>query len=407
MFRTLYRRLLVVILAFEAAYQTRLRLPLERVFYLDPATKTLLAGFAVLAYLAIAVWFGVYDRLDAGNPRVIFRGVLQQCLLGTASVVLFQYLLRRDVSRVFLLLFGAYGALFLGLFRLFSDRLARLARREFGAKHYVVVVGVGERARRLAEALEASSRYGIRLIGFLSETPREEPAEVCLQARYPVFPPGQLQRLLREQVVDEVLFAVEGQQFAELEEVFLTCDEEGVRTRVAVDFFPHVNSTVYLDRFGQVPLLTFSAAPHDEIRLMVKRLTDVAVSALALALLSPLLALVALLVRLTSPGPAIFRQVRCGLNGRKFVLYKFRSMCKEAEQLQPALAHLSDKETAFKMLEDPRLTSLGRFLRKFSIDELPQFWNVLRGDMSLVGPRPSVPEEVGRASCRERVLYTV
>jgi lipopolysaccharide/colanic/teichoic acid biosynthesis glycosyltransferase len=127
---------------------------------------------------------------------------------------------------------------------------------------------------------------------------------------------------------------------------------------------------------------------------MLKRALDVAGAFVGLVVLFPFLVLIALLVRLTSPGPAIFSQVRCGLNGRRFVLYKFRSMCLDAERQKAALAHMNDKTTAFKMRDDPRLTPIGRYLRKFSIDEWPQLWNVLRGDMSLVGPRPSILEEV-------------
>jgi lipopolysaccharide/colanic/teichoic acid biosynthesis glycosyltransferase len=119
----------------------------------------------------------------------------------------------------------------------------------------------------------------------------------------------------------------------------------------------------------------------------------VGVAAAGLLVLSPLMALIAVAIRLTSPGPAIFRQERCGLNGRRFRFYKFRSMCHNAEELKDALAHLSTRETAFKIPDDPRLTGLGRYLRKFSIDEWPQLWNVLRGDMSLVGPRPALPDE--------------
>jgi lipopolysaccharide/colanic/teichoic acid biosynthesis glycosyltransferase len=104
--------------------------------------------------------------------------------------------------------------------------------------------------------------------------------------------------------------------------------------------------------------------------------------------------LIAAAIRFTAPVPAIFRQVRCGLNGRRFLFYKFRSMCENAEALKAGLAHLNTRQTAFKIPDDPRLTPVGRFLRKFSIDEWPQLWNVLRGDMSLVGPRPAVPGEV-------------
>ena len=165
---------------------------------------------------------------------------------------------------------------------------------------------------------------------------------------------------------------------------------------MAVDFFPHVNSTVTLDRFGATPLLTFSAAPYDEIRLLLKRAIDVVILAAAgLVVLAPLMAGVAILVRVTSPGPAIFRQVRCGLNGRRFLFYKFRSMCHNAEELKAGLVHLNARdEVVFKIPDDPRLTRIGRYLRKFSVDEWPQLWNVLRGDMSLVGPRPAIPSEV-------------
>ena len=380
-------------LAFEAAYQTRLHLPLERAFYLVVPTKALLVGFSVLVWLGIGLWLGVYDKLDSGHPKTILRDSFRQCLLGGASVVLFQYLLRLDLSRPFLLLFGAYSWVLLCSFRLAAGRLVGVIRKEFGAPHYVMVVGLGERARRLGETLERSAHYGIRLVGFLNDE-RAGPAEMQLGDTYKVYPLGELPELLRRQVIDEVVFVVGSEKLSELEDVFLVCDEEGVRTRVAVDFFPHVNSTVYLERLGVTPLLTFSAAPHDEIRLLFKRAMDVAGSALALALLSPFMALVALLIRLTSPGPAIFRQQRCGLNGRRFVLYKFRSMVENADRMKESLRHLSQRETAFKIANDPRLTPVGRWLRKFSIDEWPQLWNVLKGDMSLVGPRPAVPEEV-------------
>ena len=165
--------------------------------------------------------------------------------------------------------------------------------------------------------------------------------------------------MLRNHVIDEIIFAVDSRRLAELEEVLLACDEEGVRTRVAVDFFPHVNSQVYLDRLGTSPLLTFSATPHDEIRLLVKRVTDIVVAAALLIPLLPVMLAVALIIRLTSPGPAIFRQERCGLNGRRFVFYKFRSMCENAEAMRDSLEHLSERRLAFKLPNDPRLTPRG------------------------------------------------
>ena len=388
--------IILATLAFEAAYQTRAVLHLERTFYLTVERKALVLGFALVAWVAIGLWLGVYEKLDSGHPRVILRDTARQCASGALCLVLFEYVLRLDLSRFFLGLFSAYAWVLLLMFRLTAGRLVGVIRREFAAPHYVMVVGTGERAIRMAEALEQSAEYGVRLRGFLSEQSENAPAEIALGALYTVQPIGELPSILRQHVVDEIIFAVGSESLANLEEVFLLCDEEGVRTRVAVDFFPHVNSTVSLDRFGSTPLLTFTAAPYDEIRLLVKRLTDIAIAAAGMVALAPFVAVIAVLIRLTSPGPVIFRQVRCGLNGRRFLFYKFRSMCQNAEELRPALEHLNTRETVFKIPHDPRLTSIGRYLRKFSIDEWPQLWNVLRGDMSLVGPRPAVPSEVDR-----------
>jgi exopolysaccharide biosynthesis polyprenyl glycosylphosphotransferase len=387
---------LLVALAFAAAYQTRAVLPLEHEFFLTPDKSVLVLGFSVMAWVLIGLSMEVYEKLDAGHPLIILRDSARQCTYGALCLIVFEYVLRLDLSRFFLLLFSAYAWVLLLIFRLLAGRLVGLIRREFGAPHYVMVVGTGERAVRLARGLERSGDYGIRLRGFLAES-AGAPASITLGQAYPVRPIRELTSVLQEHVVDEIIFAVGSESLAELEEVFLLCDEEGVRTRVAVDFFPHVNSTVSLERFGATPLLTFSAAPYDEIRLLLKRFTDMVIAGAGLVVLSPFMAAVALLVRLTSPGPAIFSQVRCGLNGRRFTFYKFRSMCRDAEEMKAAIAHLNTRDgVVFKIPHDPRLTPIGRYLRKFSIDEWPQLWNVLRGDMSLVGPRPAVPDEVDR-----------
>jgi exopolysaccharide biosynthesis polyprenyl glycosylphosphotransferase len=385
---------ILIAIAFLAAYQTRTRLHFDKVlyfrFYIDFPIATLLLVISILCWLAIGYWFNIYEKLDSAHPNVVLRDTLRQCFLGAICVVLAQYILRLDLSRFFIGLFAAYAWILLCLFRINAARVIGAVRKRFGSAHFVMVVGSSERARHLGEALERSTDYGIRLVGFLDE----EPGEVQLSQTYEQFPLSRLQELLRRRVIDEIIFAVDSGKLAEMEEVFLRCDEEGVRTRVVVDFFPHVNSQVYLDRLGTTPLLTFSAAPHDEIRLLIKRVTDVLVAVAALIVSLPFMLLIALMIRLTSSGPALFRQQRCGLNGRRFTFYKFRSMCDNAEELKASLMHLNSKSTAFKIPNDPRLTRVGRFLRKFSIDEWPQLWNVLKGEMSLVGPRPAVPEEV-------------
>ena len=366
---------LLTALAFEAAYVTRSLLPLTHEFFLAASLKVLLFGVAAISSVVFCLWVKVYDRLDGANRYVIFRETVKQAVFGVMTMVLVDYFLKLDLSRFFLLCFVGLQFFFLLLFRLNAGSLVGMIRREFGGQHFVLIFGSGERAEELARQIEANAVAGTRLLGIVNDT-----AEVTTA--------------LRDHIVDEVLFAVEPERLSSLAELFLQCDEEGVRTRLSLEFFPHVNSEVYLDRLGPTPMLTFSATPTDEIKLLAKRVVDFCVAAVALLVVSPVLLVAAILIRLTSPGKVIFRQERCGLNGRRFVVYKFRSMVENAEALKQQYAHLNVKKLNFKIPKDPRLTPVGRWLRKFSIDELPQLWNVLKGDMSLVGPRPATPDEV-------------
>ncbi len=352
--------MILLALAFQLAYWTRARLELKHVFFIEPHTRALLLVWSMVVWVGLGYWWEIYDRIDAAHTRVILRDAFRQCLLGSASVVLFEYLLRLDLSdadrlsRGFLGLFAGFTWFLLCLLRLNAGRLLGAMRGRFGASHFVVVIGTGAPARRLGRQLEEAASYGIRLFGFMSDTPGSpEIAAIDLAARYPVHALDALPQLLRTHVIDEIIFAVDSRRLTDLEDIMLACDEEGVRTRVAVDFFPHVHSQVYLDRLGSLPLLTFSATPHDEIRLLVKRLTDLALAGAWLILLFPVMLAIAVAIRLTSPGPAIFRQERCGLNGRRFVFYKFRSMCQDAEAMRASLEHLSTRQLALKIPNDP------------------------------------------------------
>ena len=199
-------------------------------------------------------------------------------------------------------------------------------------------------------------------------------------------------------VIDEVLIAPATRRLDDLrtlEHIFLGFEEQGIVMRLLVNFLPQSLSEVSFDEVGGMPMLTFSTAPRDELLLFVRRCADVLLALLLLVILSPVFAIVALFVKLTSHGPVLFRQPRCGLHGRPFTFLKFRSMQIDAEEMKPALAPFNEMDgPAFKMTNDPRVTPIGRFLRRTSLDELPQLWNILKGDMSFVGPRPAVIEEV-------------
>jgi exopolysaccharide biosynthesis polyprenyl glycosylphosphotransferase len=372
----------LTIIAFELAYLTRTHLTLERVFFLNLHTHVLLLAFCAVVWIGLGSLQRVYEYLDSAHPRRVITNTLRQCVFGTVMVILFQYLLRLDppLSRSFLSLLFAYDFILLALFRWTSPELIGAFQRGFGTPYHIVIVGDSDKASSLARQLCQGSPFRIQILATLA-------VEDCA---------SEVSRLLAGQVVDEIIFDVESTRLPELEDVFLRCDEEGVRTRLAIDFFPHVNSDITLDRVGDAPLLTFSAAPLDDLRLLLKRFFDVVVSAAALVVLSPFFAAIALIIKLTSPGPVIFRQTRCGLNGRRFIMYKFRSMVQNAAAMRANLEHLSEREVAFKLSHDPRVTPIGRWIRRFSVDEFPQLYNVLRGDMSIVGPRPPLPEEVDR-----------
>jgi exopolysaccharide biosynthesis polyprenyl glycosylphosphotransferase len=205
-----------------------------------------------------------------------------------------------------------------------------------------------------------------------------------------------LSRILQEEVVDEVIFVLSRRQLEEFEESFLVCSELGIRARVAL-YFPHMKARVVLEELEGIPLLTFTNTPLAPFPMFVKRLVDIVIAAVGLLLLAVPLLLIAVAIRLSSRGPVLFKQVRCGLNGRRFTLYKFRTMYEGSDLRLEEVAHLNEVDgPAFKARRDPRVTPVGRVLRRLSVDELPQLVNVLKGDMSLVGPRPPIPEEVAR-----------
>ena len=331
-------------------------------------------------------------------PTAILRDAFSQAAYLSLALLVFQYLLRLDLSRPFLGFFAIFSCIFYSLFRLLSGPLIGWVRKKFGALRYILIVGSGPRAIQLAETIEAANDRGLRIKGFVEWESDGAPG-ASLRAAYPIYSPDEITPLLRRHVIDEIVFAVDAARLPDIEEVLLLCDEEGVRTRIAVDFFPHVNSDVGLERLGSTPLLTFSAAPDDEVRLFAKRAIDVVLSGVALVLAAPFMAVIAIAIRMTSPGKAIFRQERCGLNGRRFICYKFRSMRADSPATSagiPSHGRVSAvRSIATKISpDDPRVTAVGRWLRKFSLDELPQLYNVLKGDMALVGPRPAIPSEV-------------
>jgi exopolysaccharide biosynthesis polyprenyl glycosylphosphotransferase len=388
--------LVVVAIAFQMAYLIRARLPNLRPFFLTSLTEI---GLLVTA---LAIWWfsgaavGAYKHVDFPDSLRVIKNTVKQSALASLILAGLLFLLKEDISRGFILIFGGLAPVLLLVYRLLGRRMHRLLRRDLSGQCNYVIVGTSPQALEMARMICGGAEMGNRILAFLRERPDAQLLAGDLPGSYPLRDLSDLSGMLKDHVVDEVIFAVSLQDLELMAEPLLACEEEGVKIRVLVNFLPTlIHSEVYLEKLQSTPLLTFSATPENEYLLFVKRLFDVAFSAFLLVVLSPFFLLIALLVRLTSRGPAFYSQVRCGLNGRRFRLYKFRSMYKNADQQLAAVQHLNEMDgPAFKSSRDPRMTPLGRFLRRMSIDEWPQFWNIFKGEMSFVGPRPPVPEEV-------------
>ncbi|MBI4773615.1 MAG: sugar transferase [Deltaproteobacteria bacterium] len=389
--------LAVTVGAFLLTYWVRNRFPapyFQELFHISHYLKLLV--FLIPTWAILLKYFKTYRSYRT-------TGILKEAWILAKVVVLgglvlgfVIFLLKYDVilSRVFILCFLMVDFVFLVIMRVIIRMVSRWVRKRGYNFRNMVLVGDDKRALEFAKMIEQTRWWGIRILGFM--TPGENDVIPEIRARYPILGSiNDLERFVMEEVVDEVLFLVTRKKLAELENVFLFLEDVGVKARVALNFFPNVIARAELSELNDIPLISFSTIPKDGLPLFLKAVMDRCLSFLLLLLLSPFMASVAFLIRLTSEGPAIIRQTRCGLNGRKFIIYKFRTMIANAEQLRDSLMPLNEMDgPVFKIKNDPRITGIGKWLRRTSVDELPQLLNVLKGDMSLVGPRPPMPQEV-------------
>jgi exopolysaccharide biosynthesis polyprenyl glycosylphosphotransferase len=322
--------------------------------------------------------------------------------LATATLTLLVYAFRLTyVSRPFLFLFALIDFALLASEKLLIRSAAQSARARGYNFRTVVLAGTGPRSLALAQLLEAHPHWGFRVIGYLDDGAG---GAITRDGRWKKLGMvAELGALLAREVIDEVIFIVERGRLEEFEEAMLAAEQHGVRSHVALDLFPHVIARPVLEELDGVPLLTFTTVPTNPVLLAGKRLIDIVMSIVLLVVTLPIQLLAAVAIKLTTRGPVLFRQTRCGLNARPFRLVKFRTMIDGAQERLSEVSHLNEMSgPAFKSARDPRLTTVGKVLRRFSIDELPQLWNVLKGDMSLVGPRPPLPEEVARYAAWQR-----
>ncbi len=329
----------------------------------------------------ILEWQGFYERPVFSPVREMAWQLAKSCALCSVLLILIQFMLKREGARGVFVLFGfcSFGLMFLKEEVLRLAYKTKLGRAQF--RRRVILVGTAEDTQRLRQEIGQEM----------------EELEIWGEFDLNRASSEELVECFHEHSINTVVIAARHTLFGQVEKAIRACELEGIEIWLLADFFKTQVSRTSLDDFYGRPVLVFHSGPETPLPRLLKQIMDLVGGLVLLAVFSIPMAIAAGLIKATSSGPVFFRQERAGLNGKPFVMYKFRSMVTDAEQLQQELAALNEMSgPVFKVTTDPRVTPVGRVLRKFSIDEFPQLFNVLRFEMSLVGPRPLPVHEVKR-----------
>jgi exopolysaccharide biosynthesis polyprenyl glycosylphosphotransferase len=349
----------------------------------------LMVGYAG-GWVAVLGLTGLYRPRARWTIRSEAKDLAKSVVIMAALTLATLFWLRLpEVSRAFLIVvFPVQFAL--GLATRVALRIGFRRLRERGHnRRFVLVIGGGPRAQAFADRLLSHRELGLEIIGYVDD----EPQLLAGTGRRHLGVLDDLERLLHAEVIDEVAVCLPFSQWEKVDAIAHLCEEQGKIVRVPMDVLDRAFAAGRVEELDGVPVYSLVSGPDRLIGLAAKRLIDIVVAGLAAIVAAPVLAAIAVVIVARDGRPVLFRQVRVGLHGRRFEVLKFRTMSPDAEARYDDVVGLGDPR-AFKVTDDPRITSTGRWLRRTSLDELPQLWNVLRGEMSLVGPRPAPPREV-------------
>ena len=403
--------LFLVIISLSAGYFLR-----DTIYGIFPALSSMemlpLASpsyyFGLLPILLI-IWgsllsyFGMYKSFSTKITEsflIIFKSALTGFVLFGSYIFVLR--MQQGVSRLVIIFSFLFAPVLICLEKVALSYAYRIiSRRDTSFKsslfifRRILIVGTGSRAEHFIDIVNRHPDRGIKIVG-LADIDDTRTGDIikgykvlgCLQ---------DIPEIIHKNIVDEVVFIVPCSLLGKIENTVKFCESEGLRVNIAADIYElNFTKAKHTDFYG-FPLITYESTPDKLGHLFLKRLFDFVVSGIAIIFLSFFLLIIFVIIKLDSKGTVFYTQKRCGLYGRIFKIYKFRTMVSNAEsRLKDLLVYNEMKGPVFKMADDPRITKVGKWLRKYSIDELPQLWNVLKGDMSLVGPRPPLPEEVER-----------
>jgi exopolysaccharide biosynthesis polyprenyl glycosylphosphotransferase len=306
-----------------------------------------------------------------------------------------------STSRLFFFFFTGISFLMILAEKTAIYILMHFVRRRGHNYRRLLIVGTGRRAAEFISRIKRHPEWGFQILGAIDDEPGRGIKKV--DGVDIIGALKDIPRILHTEAVDEVVFVVPRSRLSHLEGALHDCETEGIVTTITVDLFDMQIAKSAVSVIDGIPLLRFHTTKINERQLFIKRAMDIVISGLVIVLLGPFLVIIAGLIKITSQGPVFFKQQRLGLRGRKFTLLKFRTMREGAHDVLSKVNDVAEMDTPeFRALKKKWFTPLGWFMRKFSLDELPQFFNVFIGQMSLIGPRPTVPDEVEKYKAWQR-----
>jgi exopolysaccharide biosynthesis polyprenyl glycosylphosphotransferase len=361
------------------------------------------------------IWYLIFSRLMRydysrrfSSRRSEIKDIIQATTLGTFILWLLEIVFSLNVvDKIFLLIFWVSSSSITILSRIILRYMLSQIRLRGRDMRHILFVGTNERAINFAQTIKSKKELGYHIIGFADNEWNE--MQEFKKSGYPLVTDiSRLPSYVERNVVDEIMICLPMKSFyTEVLQIVTLCEEQGIIVRFIPSVFDFKLSRSKIEQFeGEYVITLFRETLYWQV--LIKHILDYSVSLVLLILLSPLFFLIAVLIKLTSPGPVFFIQERVGMNKRRFNLYKFRTMIPNALDKQAEIAHLNEVSgPVFKITNDPRIIPFGKILRRTSVDELPQLLNILKGDMSLVGPRPPIPSEVEQYEWRYRKRLSV
>ncbi len=402
---------LLITLAFVLSYLVRYQLewpyPVEEQYY---APFMPYIPYTIILNVLCLLMFGL-NGLYAPQRRRRVTNQLFGIVNGTATSIVILMALTFGLqplvySRGMMILAGVLIVFFLSVFRLIDYLFVlRQRRRKIGVAR-VLVVGIGEVGLAVIRTILADPMLGYHVVGYLDDDPAKGNGLGRIKSLGSI---DKMANIIKEEKVDIVIVALPWMYHRKIMQIIETCEVVQAQVRVVPDVFQRSLRSIDLDSLNGIPLMSPVADRLTPGGRIAKRTIDLVLSLLAILVLIIIFPVIALLIRIDSKGPIFYRQERVGMDGKRFMFFKFRTMIEGADQLKDQVAHLSkyQGDTLLKVPNDPRMTRVGRLLRRFSIDELPQIVNVLRGEMSWVGPRPNTPDEVSKYEPWQRKRLSV